>query len=544
MTTSHCFAFLADLHLSDRTDTAAHNMLCWSVDWLNQRRPDFVAVGGDMITYGTATSTAHLLAALGELRSPVLLTPGNAELRRDAATPLLREWTRPERRFVAHGDLLALLPDTSTGSLSQAEREWMQQVVGDHPEVGRLIVLTHYSVDTLDQESRAWLLPWLAREGVELVVAGHRHLSRTRSLDGCEEIVVRGMDPDKAMGDLPGISFLESSRPGQWTESHVPWSPDIELMPADLPAGISPVGWSIHADPVDAARQTLESDLCCLELRPRDLAFSRPALARALEELRDDRSLFLSYHLPSLARDPESGQIEGREAFAAHVEVALGAGVDSLTVHVPVAPARYMEEAGDGACVPTQLYREFAGVTAELLIEAARAGVRIAIENLHNPRGTPVGSPDLCFATVIDQYLRWIDAMGAQLAGAPNAVVGVHLDVGHARNNGGELDNLQPLGDWCARLGRRILGYHIHQVQPDLDAGGLANHKGIDNLFGGRISFAGFLWAWSTRQITRGPLFVEVRDDEARRQTAQHLQRLFERAGEIGQATDLPDRAG
>jgi hypothetical protein len=61
----------------------------------------------------------------------------------------------------------------------------------------------------------------------------------------------------------------------------------------------------------------------------------------------------------------------------------------------------------------------------------------------------------------------------------------------------------------------------------------------MSGLFGPRISYAGFLWAWSTRQISRGPLFVEVRDPEGSRRTADLLQRLFDDADRIREARDL-----
>jgi hypothetical protein len=126
------------------------------------------------------------------------------------------------------------------------------------------------------------------------------------------------------------------------------------------------------------------------------------------------------------------------------------------------------------------------------------------------------------------------------MADIPGATVGALLDVGHARNNGGDLDNRQPLCDWYAHLGRHILGYHIHQVDNDPDTGKLSNHKEITSFFGKRVSYAGFLWAWSTHQITRGPLFVEVRGSPARRNTALRFKRLFERAHHISNAADLP----
>jgi hypothetical protein len=120
--------------------------------------------------------------------------------------------------------------------------------------------------------------------------------------------------------------------------------------------------------------------------------------------------------------------------------------------------------------------------------------------------------------------------------------VGAHLDLGHARNNGGELDNTQPLGDWYAGLGSRILSYHVHQVGLRPETGRLANHLAMNGLFGPRMSYAGFLWAWSTGQIPRAPLYVEVRDDDGRRRTAELLKGLFDQADRIRSSTDLPGR--
>lgn len=350
--------------------------------------------------------------------------------------------------------MLVLLPDTSTGRLPGDERAWLNSVARASG-AARRVVITHYPLDKMDGESRAWLTGWLSENGVELLAAGHSHFGRTRRVGGCVKVVVRGLDPDKAIGDLPGINLFECSKPGEWSERFIPWSPAIRLLPADLPDGISPVGWSIHGDPVEAARETLGFGLSCLELRPRDLDFSRRALAGALGELRDRGPLFLSYHLPNLTWNSEAGRIEGEEAVRANLDCALESGVASLTVHVPRARAREMEQVEGEAPRPTGLYGAFEEVYARLFREPASSGVRIAIENIHNPGGTPVDSPDLEFATRIDEYLRWIDAVERRMADIPGAAVGTLLDVGHARNNGGARS---PCWRRCAVNGRGVSG--------------------------------------------------------------------------------------
>ena len=172
-----CFIVLADLHLSDTPDTAAHHALAWAIDTINEKRPDFLAVAGDVTTFGTRPATAHFLTALERVQVPVLFTPGNAELRSDEGLPLLRDRLAPANRHFQSGAFSALFPDTSTGALPAAERQWLEQMASAHPTAHRILV-THYPLDALQPESAAWLEPWLAAKRIELLAPGHRHFPR------------------------------------------------------------------------------------------------------------------------------------------------------------------------------------------------------------------------------------------------------------------------------------------------------------------------------------------------------------------------------
>jgi len=80
------FALLADLHLSDLSGTAAHRALQWAVERVNRERPDFLAVAGDVTTYGTARSAALFLEELRKVEVPVFLRRGMP------SCALLRGW--------------------------------------------------------------------------------------------------------------------------------------------------------------------------------------------------------------------------------------------------------------------------------------------------------------------------------------------------------------------------------------------------------------------------------------------------------------------
>jgi sugar phosphate isomerase/epimerase len=504
---------ITDLHLSDRTDTPAHDALLWAVAEANRQAPDLVAITGDMTTYGTADATRHFLAAAAELKAPWVFTPGNAELREPGAMPVLAECMG--LRSLRVDDVQFLLPDTSTGQITAADRTWLSSVRSEGP----LAVLTHYPLDVLDDESRAWMRGWMADRPVELLLAGHRHFSRSRQVDGCMEVITRGLDPDKAFGGPPGVDLLQR-RGETWSVEPIPWPHERQLLPAETPH--PPVGWSIHGDPAEAVDDARDTGLQVLELRPREASFDLSAIVEGLERLRSTRSLYLSWHLPNLRWKDDTKSVDGHEAVALQIDAARACGVQALTVHVPRIGAQGMY--ADGV-EPTDAWRAFEEAYEALFAPHVAAGVRLSIENVHNASGTPLDRSRRDFATEIGEYEAWIDAVAACL-GAADGLVGAHLDVGHARNNG-EMGNRQPLGDWYARIGRRITGYHIHQVRPHEDTGKLANHRDITSLYDRTISYAGFVHAWSKGLINRAPLFIEVRDAEERRRTFRLFEELF-----------------
>jgi sugar phosphate isomerase/epimerase len=173
---------------------------------------------------------------------------------------------------------------------------------------------------------------------------------------------------------------------------------------------------------------------------------------------------------------------------------------------------------------PADAWRILLDCYHELFRESVEEGIRVSIENIHNQPGTQADRASREFGTEIGECLAWIDAVAGSFDGAGR--VGAHFDVGHARNNG-ELGNLQPIGDWYARIGSRITGYHIHQVRPHEETGKLTNHRDIKDIYDRTVSYAGFLHAWSKRLINREPLFIEVRIAEERRRTTRLFQEIF-----------------
>jgi len=520
------FVQITDLHLSDRTDTPTYQALLWAIDETNKQEPDFVVVSGDMTTYGTAQAAHNTLNALEKINAPTFFTPGNAEHRSPDALPLFSQH-HPQTHH-EHKGVLFLFPDTSRGKIRPNERIQLEEQSRSHTKTA---LVTHYPIDTLDADSQDWVKKFLSEQQTEIYIAGHKHIHRTRQIGSTQEIITRGLDPDKASGHLPGISLFERTDTGHWSETFIPWKFSVALMPSDIPDLPSPVGWSIQGDPILAVQETRATDLHVLEVRPKDLSFSNTALKDEITGLRNNRPLYLSWHLPNLSWNTDTNKMTGKTDVVHHLANAQEIGVNHLTIHVPQVPAHLMSNPG--------IWQQFEETYDTIFHQAVSNGIRLAIENIHNDTGVKPTDPTCKFATDIPTYLKWLTAVQNRFADIPHAQVGAHFDIGHARNNG-EYGNLHPLADWYAQIGKNTLGYHIHQIRTDDTTGKTANHKEMFSLFDLRISYAGFLQAWSTKQLNRAPLFVEIRAPEERRRSTKRLHNLFLNAAKIQTSKDLP----
>ena len=518
------FVQITDLHLSDRTDSTTYQALLWAVQKTNALVPNFVMVSGDMTTYGTKTSAQNTLEALKALKAPTFFTNGNAEHRSEGACPIFAPYQTQTSH--THNGVQFHFIDTSQGKITEADRAHLQTISQSQERV----IVTHYPIDTLDENSRNWITTYLHNHAVECYVAGHKHIHRTREIGSCQEIITRGLDPDKASGHLPGISLFERSENGNWTEAFIPWQYTIALQPCDIHHLPSPVGWSMPGDPIIATQKTRATDFNVFEIRPNKLDFSATALKTEITSLRNNRPLYLSWHLPNLSWNTETNTIDGISEIINHTALAQEIGVNHLTVHVPQISANLMTE---------ENWALFEDVYENIFRQAVSQGIRLAIENVHNKVGVQPTDPACKFATDIPTYLKWLATLQKRFANIPNAQVGAHFDVGHARNNG-EYGNMYPLADWYAQVGPHILGYHIHQIRTHPETKKLENHKEMFSLFEQRISYAGFLHAWSTQQINRAPLFVEIRNLDALHRSAQRLHNLFLNADHYSTSLDLP----
>ena len=98
------------------------------------------------------------------------------------------------------------------------------------------------------------------------------------------------------------------------------------------------------------------------------------------------------------------------------------------------------------------------------------------------------------------------------------------LDVGHARSNG-LLARVYPVSRWYEIMGRKTIGYHIHQV-----SGKTGNHHPLESWLGPDINYSSFFHCWEKNVLNHAPIFLEVKGWENYQKSIEAFSRLKEAA--------------
>jgi hypothetical protein len=335
---------------------------------------------------------------------------------------------------------------------------------------------------------------------VHLFIAGHDHVDREESVGSVPIHTVRGLDPDKAIGAPPAIAIFEL-HDGRWSRQDIPFpGGDLDDWPPhEREEFLSYLGVSCMSDSLGGLAQARSHRVPAAELRARDaLSVSLESLEASVRRWREDGGEYLAVHVGGLQWDESAEQICGIEPWQAALELAISLDAEAVTLHVPDAPVGCMQPGSKPWEALSEAY-------CETLRPAMERGTILGLENMHMGPGE-TDDESRGFGYLPEECLGWIRSMREA---SSYDRIGLHLDIGHARNNPPYSKRLG-LGQWYALTGAEITGYHLHQVA--MVDGTMKNHFPMRDVFGPLISLSSFFWAWRKGQLRHVPMFLEVRD--------------------------------
>ncbi|MCE0534635.1 metallophosphoesterase [Kineosporia rhizophila] len=201
------FAHVSDLHidLGERATERARRLIgrLKAMSGL-----DAVLVTGDIADHGTAAEYRLVRELLAELQGPVLVLPGNHDVREQFGPALLdRDASADEiNQVVPVGDSDFLLcdstiPGESGGRLSPVTLTWLKEVLAERDPARPAVLAFHHppavlhipSVDAIRQTGEQELADLLdGRPDVVALVCGHAHTAATTTFAGRPLVVGPG----------------------------------------------------------------------------------------------------------------------------------------------------------------------------------------------------------------------------------------------------------------------------------------------------------------------------------------------------------------
>ena len=492
-------AFICDIHMPQNINSPQYAFFLRAVKQLKKDGIKTVVGLGDIVSYGEPGAMAMYQETMQNFESYVLL--GNAEVRNSDTKELFLN--NSQDVCIEYGGRKILGLNSPSERLTNEDRDNIKSLCdGD-------ILLMHHGLHAFCDEDCGFLTKCLYNKKLTFIHA-HSHKKFDYSVGKSRVIGLRALDPDKSIGDFPCITYIDISEENIFVEEKA-FEVSREVL-SDIRRyfGISCV--DNHRDLEYATKNKVGA----LELRCNSRQWSPDmTLMPKLEAWRKKTNGYLSVHMPNLKWDGE--KITGIDQWKEAVNYATTINADGLTMHPPRVKKCDMPQDGEVWQAFLDLY--------VYAVKNVGDNVKIGIENLHmsgSEISQRVDANELRFGYTPEEVSLWIDAINESI-GKPNRV-GHLLDVGHARSNG-SYASIYTSSRWYEIMGKKTVGYHIHQVI-SVD-GNTLNHNAIENWFGPLISYVSFFYAWEQNMINHVPVFLEVKGAENFEKSMQSFDRKF-----------------
>lgn len=473
--------FMCDLHLSYNKNTVQYDAFDWALTDIQREKADLVAVAGDFTADGNIFAAKRFIKRIRALDIPAVVITGNSDYRNVKNIPFVTELVSPTvNRF---GNLTVL-------AVNDSEQQIDDETFGLLENAGEnTLVLMHHPIGSLAEPSRSRFAAWRDAHPQTLVFCGHLHKSYVNG----NTYGLQALDPDKASGENPCITYFDTeTRELRKAYYFCP-------VPNDL---LRYIGISCF-DPLADITYAAEHGLRCIELRPNAMECDRSELLTRISAWRKAGGTNLAMHAPEIVCT-ENG-VDNPELWDHFVGLAMYLSADRITLHVPLVS---VENVGKNRALLDTI-ADFLAKRFAMLPNKCVVGV----ENMHM---TPKDRPDATrrFGYLPEECVEFMK----HLHGKCPRVVGLNLDIGHARNNAPFSQRI-PLGTWYAEIGRYVVGYHVHQVVQTPD--GMLNHQPITEFYGNLISLASFFRCWNVGMLAKAPVIFEIRGAGAYRPTVE-----------------------
>ncbi len=462
--------FITDLHIPYHPLAVQNDVLDWALNDALKKQADVIVFAGDFTADGHIDSFRRFDKKIAESNIPVVISPGNSDYRTPETHDLAKAYEKNPtteilgRKIISLFDGCAKISEDIYALLEKADE--------------KTIVVGHYPPEGLSGEHKARMQKWRKDHPSVPYFFGHLHYFEQR--DDFTYLLTPA-DPDKAIGELPAISYYDTD-----TNTLVKAYYNCPV-PYDFKNYIGLSCRNVTPDLLYA----IDKRIAHIELRE-NVLHTPDDLQTKINLWRQNGGKTLSLHAPNtLSAD---GQFL-EDKWRAFIDVAKRISPDRITLHVPEI------QIGDAT---DERINEIAAFIADKLSELSD-NVAIGIENMHMTDGETVQLHR--FGYLPEDCKRYIDILRTHTSHQ----VGMHLDVGHALNNL-PFSERYTISTWYAEVGCEINGYHIHQTI--IKDGKFDNHNPITSWYGKCISYAGFFRAWLTGILNKAPVFLEIRPAE------------------------------
>lgn len=486
---------ICDMHLQNFAKSPQLAFLNMAVDKMKADKVDAVICLGDITGYGDVGAWDLYVEALKDMTHYEVL--GNTDVRDSATRQELTNRVVDVDFLVGNRRIIGL--NTPDGVITEHDRERLEDIkAGD-------IVFMHHYMKTLDEDSAAFLNK-LAENVAITILHGHGHRVFDYEIEQSHVYGMRGLDPDKALGNFPSIGYLDITDDSVAFEEVFIKLPKEYIQNTMKYFGLSCV--DNHKDVLFA----LENNIKYIELRCNGKDwFPDESLFPLLEEWRKKTDGYLSVHMPNLRY--ADGVFCGFEKWNVALEYALKIGADSYTMHPPRVRVCDMPVGGEVWNAFLEPYIK--------VVNAASKQAKMGIENIHKSQEES-HDETRGFGYIPSEVCSWIDAINDAVGFKR---VGHVLDVGHARNNG-NFAKIYPSSRWYCLMGDKTIAYHIHQVISI--PGAYKNHNPIENWFGPTINYAAYFYAFNNGILNNVPVFLEVKGAENYQKSIEAISSILE----------------